>query len=209
MRLFILGVLSVLVVSLVLGLLLVSSGILSVSALREGGVMDDLLGHVSRRSIAHHAEERANPILDDRTTRAVGLLHYKTNCLPCHGAPGVEGSEFAKGLNPPPPDLTADATQSMSDGELFWVVSNGIRMTGMPAFSPTHDENELWKIVNLVRHLGELTESEATQLAAGEAGQAANHHAEGAEAAEPSDSTEPSQEDDPAEHSHDTGEERD
>lgn len=177
MKLFLLGVLSTLTVSVLVWLLVASSGIVNVSALAEHGALDHQLARISRRSIARHAEDLANPVQDDRTTRAVALLHFKANCLLCHGAPGIESAEFAKGLNPHPPLLTAESTQALSDGELFWVIANGIRMTGMPAFSPTHNDDELWKIVNLVRHLGELTESEKAQLAAGQVDESEHHEA--------------------------------
>ena len=55
----------------------------------------------------------------------------------------------------------------MRDGELYWIVSNGIRMTGMPAFSSTHTSDEIWKIVAFVRHMPELTEEEQHVLKAG------------------------------------------
>jgi mono/diheme cytochrome c family protein len=71
----------------------------------------------------------------------------------------------------------------MSDGEMFWVIANGIRMTGMPAFSPTHDENELWHLVAFVRHLDHLTEKEEAQLKEERTEGAAHHHNEETEPA--------------------------
>ena len=65
----------------------------------------------------------------------------------------------------------------MRDGELFWVVSNGIRMTGMPAFSPTHKQEEIWKIVAFVRHLPEITKEEQQILRAGHEEEAGHHEA--------------------------------
>ena len=70
------------------------------------------------------------------------------------------------------------APQGLRDGEIFWVVSNGIRMTGMPAFSPTHKEDEIWKIVAFVRHLPEITKEEQQLLKAGTE-EAAHHHEAG------------------------------
>lgn len=200
MKHFLLGTLATLIAILLLALVVASSGIVSVSARTEEGALEHLLGYVSRRSIARHAGERTNPVLDDRTARAVALLHYKENCLLCHGAPGLEGSEFARGLNPPPPSLTGENTRSLSDGELFWIVSNGIRMTGMPAFSPTHDEDELWKIVNLVRHLGELTETEKAQLAAGRVDEAEHHHDDAAKSEPPPEARPEEPRHEPTEH---------
>src|SRR6202162_5408719 len=135
------------------------------------------------RAIQKRAPVKANPFTKPEDVRA-GLVHYKENCLDCHGAPGVEESEFGKGLHAPAPDLLVPAMQRMRDGELFWVVSNGIRMTGMPAFSPTHKEEEIWKIVAFVRHLPEVTTEEQKILKAGRE-EEAGHHDTGEDSAKP------------------------
>lgn len=128
------------------------------------------------RSIARRASGSRNPFSSTAENLRVGLAHYKENCVSCHGAPGVPESEAGMGLNPSAPDLTLPRIQKMSDGELFWVISNGIRMTGMPAFSLTHKPDEIWKIVGFVRHLPELTDPEQKVLK--EEGEEAAHHDE-------------------------------
>ena len=85
-------------------------------------------------------------------------------CVTCHGAPGVDASEAGEGLNPPAPDLTTGKVQKRTDGELFWLVQSGIRMTGMPAFGPTHKDEEIWKIVAFLRRLPALSPDEAREL---------------------------------------------
>ena len=80
----------------------------------------------------------------------------------------MDVSEIGEGLNPPAPDLTLPRVQGRPDGELFWIVSNGIRTTGMPAFGPTHKPEEIWKIVSLIRPLPELTAEEQKALKAAE-----------------------------------------
>ena len=97
-------------------------------------------------------------------------------------APGVDASEAAAGLNPPAPDLTLPRVQARPDGEIFWIVSNGIKMTGMPAFSPTHKPDEIWKVVAFLRHLPEISEEEKKILKAGT--EEAEHHHEAGETAE-------------------------
>ena len=133
-----------------------------------------------------HAIERRAPVKKNPFTRPehvrAGLAHFKENCVACHGAPGVEESEFSQGLNPPAPDLTLPSIQKTPDGELFWVVSNGIRSTGMPAFSPTHKEEEIWHIVAFLRHLPEITKEEQQVLRAG-GSEEEHHHGEGGETA--------------------------
>ena len=144
-----------------------------------GKIETKLASYALRRSVERRAPVKSNPFTKPEDVR-FGLAHYKENCLDCHGAPGVEESEFGQGLNPPAPDLTLPAMQKMPDGELFWIVSNGIRSTGMPAFSPTHKEEELWKIVAFVRHLPEIRADEQKFLKAGR--EEGEHHAEAAEA---------------------------
>lgn len=170
------GAASFLVLSLVIGACVLASGAVNISALEERGWLDSLLGYASRRSIEHHATAQQNPFAGDAIALSSGLAHYKENCLACHAVAGSERTEFAKGLHPPAPMLTASGIQGMTDGELFWVVSNGIGMTGMPAFSPTHDENELWHIVAFVRHLPKLSDEERSVLAAGQPEESEHHH---------------------------------
>ena len=153
------------------------------------------------RAVQRRAAVRTNPFSKPEDIR-FGLAHYKENCLDCHGAPGVEESEFGQGLNPPAPDLTLPAMQRMRDGELFWVVSNGIRMTGMPAFSPTHKEEEIWKILAFVRHLPEITKEEQQALKAGH--EEEEHHHEGEGAGKPAEESKPAGEEKPG-HVHPPG----
>lgn len=128
------------------------------------------------RVVARRAPARKNPLPADSETLRGGLAHFRENCLLCHGAPGVDPGEIGQGLNPGAPDLTLRRVQARSDGELFWITSNGIRMTGMPAFSPTHGEKEIWQIVAFLRHLPEITDAEKAALE--REGEEKEHHHE-------------------------------
>jgi len=163
---------------LVAAFLIASSGKVDVSATQHGGWNDRLdhwLFSVSRRSIEKHALPAVNPFASDPSAAAAGMTHYKENCLDCHGARDVDTAEFAKGLNPGPPMLDMDDVQKMSDGQLFWVVSHGVRATGMPAFSPTHSEKEIWHIVSFVRRLPKLSDAEVADLKKGREDEEAHH----------------------------------
>ena len=116
------------------------------------------------RSVARRAPRTANPVAASPETLAKGLSHYKAMCVTCHGAGAVDPSPIGEGLNPPAPDLTQKSIQSRTDGELFWIVQNGIRMTGMPAFGPTHKDEEIWTLVTFLRHLPELSSEEEAAL---------------------------------------------
>ncbi|WP_425399174.1 c-type cytochrome [Aeoliella sp.] len=103
------------------------------------------------------------PLRQTQQAEAAGIDHYADTCLACHGAPGVPPKEFAKGLNPPAPNLIK-SLNNRSDAELFWIVKNGLRMTGMPALGPTHTDDDIWKVVSFVRTLPTLSEEQTTQL---------------------------------------------
>jgi mono/diheme cytochrome c family protein len=91
------------------------------------------------------AESIQPPPLDDPALLRAGIVHYQEMCLTCHGAPGIEPSEIGKGLYPKPPLL--ERRKRMRPAPTYWLVKNGIRDTGMPAFGATHSERELWAVV--------------------------------------------------------------
>lgn len=97
----------------------------------------------------------------------------------CHSAPGYSRTEIAQGLYPLPPDLTKEEfLKRRNNAELYWVIKNGIKMTGMPAFGPTHSEEELWGIVVFLKRLPNLKPEEykAMVKAAGLDKEKEDHH---------------------------------
>lgn len=138
-----------------------------------------LLGTMTARSVAARAKkisEEDIPDLSDSTLVRLGSEHFAETCASCHGAPGVDRSEMAEGLNPEPPALHDSLT--WTDRELFWIVENGMKFTGMPAFGSTHSEEDLWSMVALIRRLPELSPEEYAVLAetAAESGSAGHEH---------------------------------
>jgi mono/diheme cytochrome c family protein len=129
------------------------------------------------KSVARRAPNRKNPLPATPENLRGGLAHFRENCVVCHGAPGVDPGEIGQGLNPGAPDLTLPRVQARTDGQLYWLVDGGIRMSGMPAFGPTHGENEIWQIVAFLRHLPEITDAEKAQLK-GETETKEHHHEE-------------------------------
>jgi len=133
--------------------LVLASGRMDMSATaRPGWVERTLAPWAVDRSRAHRAPEVRNPSTGSATAVATGLAHYRENCVMCHGAPGVAGGELARGLNPPAPALQDPNSQDLTDGELFWTIKHGVRMSGMPAFGPAHSDDEIWALVAFVRH---------------------------------------------------------
>ena len=158
--------------------LLAATGSVNVAAKEGVGKFEQKMATFTLvRSVARRAPKEKNPFSASPEVLKSGVAHYKENCVMCHGAPGVEESEAGMGLNPPAPDLTLPAIQNMSDGELYWIVANGIRMTGMPAFSLTHKKEEIWHMVTFVRHLPQISADEQKVLKAGS--EEEEHHHEG------------------------------
>ncbi|MBN8873306.1 MAG: cytochrome c [Rhodospirillales bacterium] len=103
-----------------------------------------------------------------------GTEHFAAHCATCHGAPGVPAGDIAAGLYPKPPDLK-DTAQRYTPGELFWIVKNGIKMTGMPAWSD-HDDQALWGTVAFIQKLPGLSEAAYAQMVMATIAQGGHHH---------------------------------
>ncbi|MGB2590865.1 MAG: cytochrome c [Candidatus Acidiferrum sp.] len=91
-------------------------------------------------------------------------LHFADHCAVCHGNDGSGDTMLGRGLYPKPPDLRQAETQKLSDGELFWVIENGVRFTGMPAFFSPGTQEDSWKLVDFIRHLPQLTPDERIEM---------------------------------------------
>ncbi len=177
---FLLGIVCGLVLAALLGVAYVKSGRFDVSAQKPAGVVERELAEMGMDAwVDHNAPKVQNPRASDPAVLQQGLAHYKENCVVCHGVPGTRPSEIARGMNPGPPDLARAGTQKMTDGQIFFIVSQGIRMTGMPSFSMTHKDDEIWAMVSFVRHLPTLTDAEKKTLTAGLEQEEEHHHEEG------------------------------
>jgi mono/diheme cytochrome c family protein len=115
-----------------------------------------LLERVRDRSIATRARDVVVPNdLNDPTRISKGAGQYADMCSGCHLAPGMKRTEISQGLYPRSPELRRKT--DLTPAEQFWVVKHGIKMTGMPAWGVTHDDDLLWDVVAFVRKLPELT----------------------------------------------------
>jgi mono/diheme cytochrome c family protein len=143
-----------------------TAGLVDFSASTPPGRFEERLATFAlNRSIERHAPKVTNPLARSPAAVAAGLALFRTHCVDCHGAPGVDPTEAGASLNPPAPGLTLARVQARSDGELKWIVSNGIRMTGMPAFGASRSEEEVWQLVAALRRLPWLSPEERQMLA--------------------------------------------
>ncbi len=140
---------------------------------RPGGLEQWIVSTLRDRSLARQADPITPPEPFDTPMVARGALIYGDSCEICHGGPGRQAEPFAYGLHPVPPSLDSPVVQDDSDGEFFWVIGNGLRFTGMPAFGSLYDEEDRWAVVAFLRRLPELLPAEYEALISGGGGDAA------------------------------------
>jgi len=174
---FFTGVIVTILVVLGIAGFIFATGRFNVAATAPPDMIDKVAPWALDKALERRSKDVTDPIAKDAGAIARGMTHYRENCLPCHGAPGIEPAEFHEGMNPSPPDIDAPALQHDTDAELFWVVKNGIRMTGMPAFGVNHKDEEIRDIVAFVRHAPQITDAERQKLKTGE-GLEEHHHGE-------------------------------
>jgi mono/diheme cytochrome c family protein len=109
-----------------------------------------------------------NPIPLTADALAAGRAHFADHCASCHANDGSGQTDIGRNLYPKSPDMRSEHTQALTDGELFWIIKNGVRLTGMPAWGDAagHDDADNWKLVHFIRHLPKITPSELEQMKA-------------------------------------------
>jgi mono/diheme cytochrome c family protein len=123
---------------------------------------------VRHLAIPIEQRNRQNPIPFSPDVIKESLAHFADHCATCHANNGSGQTPIGKNVNPKALDLRLPDIQSMSDGEIFWVIHNGIRFTAMPAWGegdPAEDK-ESWKLVHFIRHLPQLTPEELDRMKA-------------------------------------------
>ncbi len=95
-----------------------------------------------------------NPVPDNSEAVGIGARAFRQQCQVCHGLDGHNtGVPFADRMSPPVADLGGEDTQAYSDGQLKWIIENGIRFTGMPGWNGLLKDDEMWYVVRFMRHL--------------------------------------------------------
>ncbi len=118
-----------------------------------------------RLAIPRRASGLKNPLPASEGAVAAGRAHFADHCASCHGNDGKGQTGMGRNLYPRAPDMTLAATQSLSDGEIYWIIENGVRLTGMPAWGKGGDQDkETWALVSFIRHLPHATEEEIREM---------------------------------------------
>jgi mono/diheme cytochrome c family protein len=170
MRRIITFVVALLVVLVVLGAAaiayVVSTGL---SARPQPGAWETRLAREVRAlAVPREMKQRRNPVAASPEAVADGLAHFADHCASCHANDGSGNTEVGKGLFPKSPDMRQEATQELTDGELFYIIENGVRFTGMPGWSTGTPAGETasWHLVHFIRHLPQLTPDEIERMEA-------------------------------------------
>jgi mono/diheme cytochrome c family protein len=124
-----------------------------------------LAGVARRMAIPASAIARNNPVSDSTEVLSEARAHWADHCAACHANDGSGKTPMGGGMYPPAPDMREPGTQKMTDGELFFIIENGIRMSGMPAWGGAgHDPQDSWKLVRFIRHLPQLGQQELLDM---------------------------------------------
>ena len=149
------------------GFLFAWSGLYNVAASRGHlAVTNEILTFGMRNSVKTHALGIKVPPLDSQDLSTLGAAHFQSGCAFCHGAPGMPISPIAQSMLPSPPNLSS-SMREWRDRELFWIVKNGLKYTGMPAWAAQQRDDEVWAVVAFLRRLPTLDAAAYRELALG------------------------------------------
>jgi mono/diheme cytochrome c family protein len=138
-----------------------------ISARAEPGRLETAVARTMRRlAIPSGERDRRSPLAATPDVIAAGMKHYADHCAACHANDGSGATDMGRGLYPKAPDMRLEATQALTDGELFSIIQNGIRLTGMPAWGSgrPEDAEQTWHLVHFIRELPRLAPEQIEQM---------------------------------------------
>jgi len=146
----------------------------AVAAVRDGFSARDqpskLESYVARTArklaVPSKARSEKNPFGASPEVMAEARAHFADHCAICHANNGSGNTEIGQNLYPKAPDMRLPQTQSLTDGEIYYTIHNGIRLTGMPASGTEGKDEDSWKLVLFIRHLPQLTHEEEREMEA-------------------------------------------
>jgi mono/diheme cytochrome c family protein len=120
---------------------------------------------IRRQTIPSRYKTMKNPVAANPEAIHEGMSHWADHCATCHANNGSGDTMYGTTMYPRPPDMRQKDTQELSDGELYYTIKNGVRLSGMPAFGdPGDDDTNSWKLVAFIRHLPQLVPGEETEM---------------------------------------------
>ena len=160
-----LAVAGVTVLVLIVGVgVFIGSGVYNIGAdSPHWSVTNGLVGALRERSVESRAEDIKVPVLNDQKLILKGAGQYAAMCAGCHLAPGKKNSELREGMYPKPPNLSL---AKVEPDEAFWVIKHGIKMSAMPAWGATHDDDTIWSLVAFLQKLPDMSPAEYKAIVA-------------------------------------------
>ncbi len=157
-----------LIIALALGgIIFVKTASNGFSARTHPSAIEELAAQTARgMALPRDAREKRNPVPNSPDVLKDGREHWADHCAVCHANDGSGDVAMGRQMYPPAPDMRKERTQRMSDGELFYIIENGIRLSGMPAWGTGKeaDVQDTWKLVHFIRHLPNLTAEEIKEM---------------------------------------------
>jgi mono/diheme cytochrome c family protein len=156
---FVLGVVLGMVLLVLAGYLFVTLGGMPVTTTDAPLPFERSLAQKALKVAMHQESGRRAPIPPDDTNLLAGAKVYRAQCAVCHGLPEQPPGAIAKGMFPPPPALFSprEGVTDNPEGEIYWQVKHGIRLTGMPGFQASLSDTELWQVSLLLLQAQQLS----------------------------------------------------
>ena len=137
------------------------------SARDNPSAIETYVAKTARRLSVPASERNAkNPFAPTPEVLNEARAHFADHCATCHGNDGSGKTQIGQNLYPKTPDMRLPATQNLTDGEIYYVIHNGIRLTGMPAWGTEVKDKDSWKLVLFIRRLPQLTSAEEREMEA-------------------------------------------
>jgi len=156
---FVLGIATTIVVLIAGGYVFVTSGGISMETTAQPLPFEKMVAGMAIRASIGDAANDKSPLAPDETNLMAGAQLFTKHCALCHGTPGQPRSAISKGMFPPPPRLFKQGEMDTNDPEglIFWKVTHGIRLSGMPGFDGTLTATERWQLTMLLKHADALS----------------------------------------------------
>ncbi len=150
-------------------LLIIAGGVVAVrrgfSARDNPSALETYIAKTARRlSVPASQRNATNPFAPTPDVLSEARAHFADHCAICHGNDGIGKTTIGQNLYPKAPNMRLPATQALTDAEIYYVIHNGIRLTGMPAWGAEGKDDDSWKLVLFIRHLPHLTADEEREM---------------------------------------------
>jgi len=130
-------------------------------------IVETYVAKTARRlSVPASGRNATNPFAPTPEVLSDARAHFADHCAICHSNDGSGNTQVGQNLYPKTPDMRLPETQNLTDGEIYFVIHNGIRLTGMPGWGKSEKDEDSWKLVLFIRHLPQLTLAEEREMEA-------------------------------------------